>query len=120
MIPTVLLLFSALAGGEYFDQRVAPILQKNCIRCHNKELDDGGISFQNRESLVAYRPEHGPAVVPGDPEKSALIRAVRHDGDIQMPPGRKLESWDIETLIEWIRMGAPFGNTPVTPDNNGK
>jgi mono/diheme cytochrome c family protein len=103
------LFLAALDRAEYFQQKAQPILKQHCIRCHNHELDDGGISFENRDSLIAYRPEHGPAIVPGEPEKSALARAIRHNGEIQMPPGKKLDQRDIDTLIEWIRMGAPFG-----------
>jgi mono/diheme cytochrome c family protein len=112
----VLLLLAALDGAEYFQQRVEPILKQNCMRCHNHELDDGGISFESRDSLIADRPEHGPAVVTGEPEKSALVRAIRHNGEIQMPPGKKLEQRDIDALIEWIRMGAPFGKGGAAKD----
>ena len=104
-----------LDAPDFFDERVAPIIRQNCIACHNHELDDGGISFENRETLLKDRANRGPAVVPGEPEKSALVRAIRHDGDIQMPPGKKLAQRDIDTLIEWIRLGAPFGRQAREP-----
>lgn len=94
---------------RFFDDRVAPILIKNCLGCHNHELDDGDISFENRATLLKKRRVHGPAVVPGHPEHSALIRAIRHDGDAQMPPGRKLSPQDIATLTEWVKRGAVWG-----------
>lgn len=93
---------------RFFDDRVAPILVKRCLGCHNQELDDGNISFENRRTLLKGGP-HGPAVVPGKPEESVLIQAIRHDGDVQMPPGQKLSDKDIAILTEWVRRGAPWG-----------
>ena len=94
--------------ARYFDQRVAPILIKRCLGCHNQELNDGGISFLDRETLLKGG-SRGPAVVPGQPENSVLIHAVRHDGEFKMPPGAKLPSRDVVTLTEWVKRGAPWG-----------
>jgi hypothetical protein len=104
-----LALLALLAQDGFFEERVAPILAKRCLACHNNELDDGDISFENRETLVRKREEKGPAVIPGDPEGSPLVRALRHDGDVQMPPGKKLPQVEIDVLIEWIRRGALWG-----------
>jgi hypothetical protein len=93
---------------RFFDRRVAPIFQHRCIACHNQELKDGGISFLDRASLLKGG-SRGPAVVPGDPERSVLIRAIRHNSDPQMPPGPKLPDKDIVTLTDWVRRGAPWG-----------
>jgi hypothetical protein len=93
----------AYAADRYFDTRVAPILTKRCLSCHNDELKNGGISFLDRESLLKS------AIVPGSPETSKLIATLRHDGDIQMPPGPKLPSKEIAILTEWIRRGAVWG-----------
>lgn len=105
----------ALAGpsqrkqARFFDDRVAPILTRNCLTCHNHELDDAGISFENGTTLLSERKGGGPVVVPGKPEKSALIRAIQHDGEVQMPPGKKLSSQEILVLTEWVKRGAPWG-----------
>ena len=98
----------AASGQQFFDDRVAPILGKRCLGCHNNELNDGNISFEDRQTLLKGG-SHGPAVVPGKPEKSVLVYAIRHNGDLQMPPGQKLPAADITTLIEWIKRGAPWG-----------
>jgi Planctomycete cytochrome C len=50
----------------------------------------------------------GPAIVPGRPEESVLIEALRHEGELQMPPGPKLPRREIRVLTEWIRRGAPM------------
>ncbi len=84
-----------------------PILRARCLPCHNDLLKDGGISFEDRNSLLKGGP-HGPAIVPGKPEESMMIQAVRQDGEIKMPPGAKLSDRDIATLTEWIARGAPW------------
>ena len=111
-----LLAAAAVAGQEtkpgdarFFDRRVAPILQRRCLSCHNQDLKDGGISFLDRNSLLKGGPR-GPAVVPGNPGRSVLIRAIRHDSEPQMPPGPKLPAKEIATLTEWVRRGAPWGS----------
>ena len=91
--------------AKFFDKRVAPILTKRCLGCHSDELNDGGLSFQDRESLFKK-----PVVVSGRPEESLLVRAIQHDGDIKMPPGPKLPDKDIATLTEWVRRGVPWGS----------
>ena len=92
----------------FFDQRVAPILEKRCLGCHNEELKNGNISFLDRESLLRGG-TRGPAIVPSNPEQSLLIAALRHEGQLQMPPGRKLPSKEISFLTSWIKRGAVWG-----------
>ena len=93
---------------RFFDTRVAPILTKRCLGCHNEELKNGNISFLDRDSLLKGGSK-GPAIVPGDPAKSVLLDLLRHDGDIQMPPGPKLPAKEIAILTKWVRDGAVWG-----------
>jgi hypothetical protein len=94
--------------ARFFDTRVAPILTRRCLGCHNEELKDGGVSFLDRESLIRGG-RRGPAIIPGDPEHSVLVQAIRHNGDVKMPPGPKLPSRDIVILTDWVRYGALWG-----------
>lgn len=93
---------------RFFDTRVAPILTKRCLGCHDQQLKGGDISFLDRDSLLKGG-SRGPAIVPGKPDESLLIQALRYDGDLKMPPGIKLSSRDIATLTDWIKRGAPWG-----------
>jgi len=86
---------------------------KRCVGCHNEQLKNGDISFFDRESLLKDG-NRGPAIVPGKPEASILIETLRHDGDIQMPPGRKLPAREIMILTEWIKRGAVW-DTKLQP-----
>src|ERR1700753_2004647 len=78
---------------EFFENKVRPILAERCYKCHSHESPKlkGGLSVEFREALLKGG-ENGPAVVPGDPERSMIIKAVRYkDPDLQMPPkGNKL------------------------------
>ncbi len=96
-----LLVAAGDGDGRFFDRRVAPILTKRCLGCHNHELKAANVSFLDRGSLTAV-------VGLGDPEASRLVRAIRRTGDIQMPPGPALPAKEIATLTEWVRRGAPL------------
>jgi hypothetical protein len=108
-----LLFYAATALGvdrdaDYFDRKVAPILTRRCLGCHNQELRDGGISFLDRASLLKGG-GRGPAIVPGKPQASIMVIALRHEGELQMPPGPKLPAREIAILTKWIERGAAFG-----------
>jgi hypothetical protein len=62
----------------------------------------------------------GPAIVPGDPDKSLLIKAVSYtDQDLRMPPkNKKLNDADIANLIDWVKMGAPDPRMASTAGTN--
>jgi hypothetical protein len=96
--------------NQFFENKVRPVLVNNCYKCHSSQAEKlkGGLSLEFKESILKGG-EHGPAIVPGDPEKSLLIKAVRYtDPDLQMPPrDKKLSDADIDALVTWIRMGAP-------------
>jgi len=93
---------------KFFEDRVAPILTRRCVSCHNEELRNGGLSLLDRESLLAGG-GRGPAVEPGKPEESVLIQALRHEGELQMPPGPALPAKEVRVLREWVRRGAIWG-----------
>jgi hypothetical protein len=101
--------FARSKPERFFDTRVAPILTRRCLGCHNRDLKNGGISFLDRESLLQGG-QRGPAVVPGSPERSVLIESLQHEGELQMPPGPKLPAKEIKVLTEWIRDGAVWGS----------
>ncbi|MCC6366456.1 MAG: hypothetical protein IT165_23295 [Bryobacterales bacterium] len=94
--------------AQYFEKKVAPILARRCLSCHNNEMKDGGISFLDRDSVLKGG-SHGPAIVPGKPEQSYLLRAISHKEDVKMPPGIPLPHKEVKTLTEWIRRGAVWG-----------
>jgi len=100
--------------GEFFESRVRPVLSKNCFACHtNSKL--GGLELDSRDHLLKGG-KSGPAIVPGQPESSLLIQAVRHSHErLKMPPQGKLSDEEISNLAAWVKMGAVWPqNPPVT------
>ena len=79
------------AGVEMFEKHIRPIFIENCYKCHSAEAEKvkGGLLLDTREGILKGG-ETGPALVPGNPEKSLLIKAVRYtDENLQMPPKNK-------------------------------
>jgi len=98
------------ADVQFFESRIRPILSGHCYQCHSRESDKvrGGLLLDSREATLQGG-NTGPALVPGKPDESLLIQAVRYkDEDLQMPPkGEKLSDAQIADLVEWVRRGAP-------------
>ena len=98
---------------EFFETKVRPVLVETCVRCHGEKKQGSGLRLDSRAAVLEGG-ENGPAVVPGDPDKSLLIQAVRqtHE-DIKMPPKGKLPEPAIGALAAWVKMGAPWSERPV-------
>src|SRR6267142_5201447 len=98
------------AQTQFFEAKVRPVLIDNCYKCHSQQAEKikGSLLLDTREGLLKGG-DTGPAIVPGDPEKSLLIKAIRYtDADLQMPPkDKKLPDDQIADLVNWVRMGAP-------------
>ena len=104
-------------GVELFETHVRPLLRERCFTCHT-ERERGGLRLDSRERILQGG-SRGPAIVPGNPEESLLLAAVRHEReDLQMPQaGARLTAEEIEGLVEWIRAGAewPAATTVAMP-----
>ena len=98
-------------GETFFAEKIRPILQDNCYKCHSHSAEKikGGLVLDSRDAVLSGG-DTGPAIVPGDPEKSLLIEAVGYkDQDLQMPPkNKKLADEQIALLTEWVKRGAPW------------
>ncbi len=99
---------SAQSPEEFFENRVRPVLAESCMDCHGR-LRRGNLRLNSREAMLRGG-DSGPAVLPGDPDGSLLIRTVRHEIEGQEMPRDEdpLTPRQIEGLIEWIRMDAPW------------
>src|SRR5205807_2713432 len=115
MLPLMALILAAPAappdarGVEYFEQNVRPILVEQCYQCHAADAKKlrGGLLLDTRAGWQKGG-DTGPALVPGDAEKSLLIKAVRYgDETLRMPPTGKLSDKQIAALTEWVKIGAP-------------
>ena len=103
----------ALAAADaeqltFFENDIRPLFVERCIKCH------GPKKVRVRDCDSTRLPPHstggdsGPAVVPHQPDDSLIIKAVRHEDDLQMPPEEKLDDREIAALVRWIREGAAW------------
>ncbi|HSY18337.1 MAG TPA: PSD1 and planctomycete cytochrome C domain-containing protein, partial [Candidatus Acidoferrales bacterium] len=94
---------------EFFESKIRPILSDSCYKCHSAGADKvkGGLLLDSRDAVLRGG-DSGKVIVPGDPEASLLIKAVRYaDPDLQMPKNKKLPDDQIAALEQWVKMGAP-------------
>ncbi len=102
--------------NDFFEAKVRPVLATECYSCHTDSAL-GGLRMDSREALLKGG-KSGAAIVPGDPDKSLLIQAVRHTGVLKMPKGGKLPQAQIDALVEWVKAGAVWSATtkpvPIT------
>src|SRR5438067_8649345 len=95
-------------GIEFFEKKIRPVLMDKCYSCHSAEAKKlkGELYLDSREGLLKGG-ETGPALVPGKPDESRLIEAIRYGNpDLQMPPKAKLTDAQITDLTTWVKMGA--------------
>lgn len=94
------------AASESFRENVLPILKQHCYECHSHDAKKvkGGLVLDSRSGW-AKGGDSGPAIVPGSPDESLLIHAVRYD-DNEMPPSGKLPDELIRQLELWVAGGA--------------
>ncbi|MCF7789324.1 MAG: PSD1 and planctomycete cytochrome C domain-containing protein [Prosthecobacter sp.] len=96
------------AAATFFEKEVRPILVNRCFDCHSSTKQKGGLRVDHLGYLKTGG-DTGPALVPGNPEGSALMEAVRYaNKDFQMPPKQKMPDAEIAVLEKWIQMGAPW------------
>jgi len=97
---------------EFFEVKIRPLLATHCFRCHGAEKQKGGLRV---DSATALRQggDSGPAILPGKPKESLLLRAVNHEGP-KMPPKSKLKAEEVAALSQWIKQGASWPATVPT------
>ena len=100
---------------EFFEQKIRPILAEHCFSCHsvnaerNKKLK-AGLYLDTRDGLRKGG-DSGPSVTPHKPGDSLLVKTLRYDGDVRMPPKGKLPAAVIADFEKWISLGAPDPRT---------
>ena len=97
------------ADLEFFEKQVRPLLAAQCYKCHSvEEKQRGGLALDSLAGLITGG-DNGTSLVPGQPDESRIIQAIRYDDvDLRMPPKGKLSDDDIAILTKWIELGAPW------------
>jgi hypothetical protein len=99
------------AGVEFFEKKIRPVLTERCAECHSAEAEKnkklkGSLYLDSREGVLKGG-DTGPAVVPGKPAQSLLLKSLSHEGELKMPKNGKLPDAVIKDFEKWIAMGAP-------------
>ena len=126
-VVTAAALAGAIAGGVSaqddaskpafgIPEKVRPILVTNCGKCHFTMNHKGGLSLETKASTMKGGRD-GVVVVPGDPEKSSLVKLIKHEGPADdpkpMPPkAPKMNDADIAVIERWVKAGAVMPNDP--------
>lgn len=93
---------------DLFELKIRPVLVNSCLRCHGTLKSSGTLRVDSRDALLKGG-ESGPAIVPGQPDMSRLIRAIqRHDDVSAMPPEKEkaLRPDQVAAFVAWVRDGA--------------
>jgi hypothetical protein len=107
-LPHSALAFQDAAKVKFFEENVRPLLVAHCYECHSADAKElrGGLLLDTKAGWQTGG-DNGPAIVPGKPQASLLIRAISYaDEDLQMPPKGKLPQGEIDILRKWIEQGA--------------
>jgi len=91
---------------EFFEKKIRPVLAEHCYKCHSSDSKKLKASLYHLDTRAGFLKggDTGPAIVPGDPEKSLLIEVIRYtDTDMEMPPKSKLPDAVIADFETWVK-----------------
>ena len=106
-------LLAALSGqSPPVEKQAAAILQAKCVACHGQaRMSD--LDLRSHAAMLKGG-KRGPSIVPGNADASLLFKAIKREGELQMPPGKAgLSASEVATLRQWINSGARFDSTPA-------
>jgi len=102
---------NAQEGIDVFERKIRPVLVEHCYKCHSEaaKKQKGNLRLDVKAGWQLGGVSGEPAIVPGKPDASPLIRAVLHaDGVAAMPPNQpRLPASVLADLVAWVKMGAP-------------
>jgi cytochrome c553/mono/diheme cytochrome c family protein len=99
-------------GIEFFEKKIRPALIQHCYECHSADAKavKGGLLLDSRDGWKRGG-DSGPALLPNKPNDSLLIKALKHEEGMEMPPKGKLSDDVIADFVKWIEQGAPDPRT---------
>ena len=93
---------------DFFENRIRPLLANHCLECHGPEKSESDLRLDSRDAILKGGSSGDSAVVAGSPDSSVLVQSVRHSGDFDMPPNKRLSDQEITDLATWVEMKLPW------------
>jgi Protein of unknown function (DUF1553)/Protein of unknown function (DUF1549)/Planctomycete cytochrome C len=99
------------AGMDFFEKNIRPVLIEQCYKCHSQDAQKAGklkgeLLLDSRAGVLKGG-ENGHILNLAKPAQSRLLKALRHDGEVRMPPKKRLPESVVRDFATWIAMGAP-------------
>ena len=111
--PADLSRYTDAADPAFYTHIVRPMFVHNCGHCHFGWSHRGGLALDTKAAILKGGKD-GAVIVPGDPDRSLLMKTLRHEpGPKPMPLNRKLSDVDIDAVARWIKAGAIMPNDPA-------
>ncbi len=112
LIPAIAWTADEPTGIEFFEKKIRPVLVQHCYECHSTEAKSlkAGLLLDSRDGWKRGG-DSGPALLPSKPNDSLLIKAMKHEDGLEMPPKGKLPDEVIADFTKWIEQGAPDPRT---------
>ena len=98
---------------EFFEKEIRPLLSERCFKCHGEQKAKSGLRLDSRAAILNGG-DTGPAAVPGKPDQSLLVQAIRHQNGLEMPPKEALKPNQIENIARWIQSGMSWPETDLS------
>lgn len=104
---------------KFFESHIRPLLANRCFKCHGDQKQSGALRLDGLNAMLAGG-DSGAAIVPGKPDESLLVEAIRYES-YEMPPDGQLPDEEINLLVRWVEMGAPWpaGDRDVAVPTSG-
>ncbi len=103
----------------FFAGKIAPLLKKNCLGCHNPDNARGGLDLSTRDATLTGG-DKGPVLVVGDAAKSLLVKMIRGPMPKMPQKGEPLTDAEIDLFLQWIDGGAPWPKDLLLGENTHK
>lgn len=103
------------AHEKFFEERVRPLLAARCWKCHGAEKQESDLRLDTPAGVLGKGVSGQPITVPGRPQDSLIVAAVRYSSSLKMPPDQQLPAADIAALEQWISLGAPWPAAAASP-----
>jgi len=93
---------------RFFETSIRPALAEHCYRCHGPAKQRADLRLDSQAHILRGS-SAGGVIDKKHPEKSLLLKAIRHDDpELKMPPEKKLSDRQIADFTRWVKMGLPY------------